>query len=124
VETVRGQREHTYKCSGAHRNHQQQAQAKSAYGRGQDKRADAERSANLPNKLLAGGRAAHASNRDAILYHHSERGRQQSQSGACDERRGDDPAKSMFECDHEKQKSQNVHNNSNHTRKPFSYSVD
>jgi hypothetical protein len=52
VETVRGQREHTRKCSGAHCNHQQQAQAKSAYGRGQNKRADAERSTDLPDKLL------------------------------------------------------------------------
>jgi len=51
VETVRGQREHTCKCSGAHCNHQEQAQAKSAYGRGQDKRADAERSTDLPAAL-------------------------------------------------------------------------
>jgi hypothetical protein len=33
-------------------NHQQQAEAKSTYGCGQDKRADAERSTNLPNELL------------------------------------------------------------------------
>jgi hypothetical protein len=52
VETVRGQREHACKCSGARCNHQQQAEAKSAYGRGQDKRADAECSANLPDELL------------------------------------------------------------------------
>jgi hypothetical protein len=52
METVRGQREHTCKCSGAHCNHQQQAQTKSAYGCGQDKRADAERSTDLPDKLL------------------------------------------------------------------------
>ena len=52
VETVRGQREHARKCSGAHCNHQEQPQAKSAYGRGQDKRADAERSPNLPDELL------------------------------------------------------------------------
>jgi len=32
MEAVRGQREHACKCSGAHCNHQQQAQAKSAYG--------------------------------------------------------------------------------------------
>jgi hypothetical protein len=37
--------------AGAHCNHQQQAQAKSAYGRGQDKRADAERSTDLPAAL-------------------------------------------------------------------------
>ena len=124
VETVRGQREHARKCSGAHCNHQQQAQAKSAYGRGQDKRADAERSTDLPDELLAGGRATHAGNRDAILHHDSERGGEQSHSGACDKRRSDDPAESMFECDHEKEKSQNMDNNSNHTRKSFSYSVD
>ena len=53
VETVRGQREHARKCSGAYCNHQQQAQAKSAYGRGQDKRADAERGTDLPDELLA-----------------------------------------------------------------------
>ena len=98
--------------------------AKSAYGCGQDKRADAERSTDLPDELLAGGRATHAGNRDAILHHDSERGREQSHSGACDKRRSDDPAESMFECDHEKEKSQNMDNNSNHTRKSFSYSVD
>ena len=124
VKAMRGQREHAPKCSGAHRNHQQQAQAKATYGRGQNKRADTECSTDLPDKLLTGGRATHAGNRYAILNHDRERGREQSQSGACDERRGDDPAKSVFECDHEKQKSQNVHNNSNHTRKSFSYSVD
>jgi len=52
VQTVRGQREHACKCSGAHGNHQQQTQAKSAYGRGQDKSADAERSTDLPDELL------------------------------------------------------------------------
>ena len=52
VQTVRGQGEHARKCSGAHCNHQQQTQAKSAYGRGEDKRADAECSANLPDELL------------------------------------------------------------------------
>jgi hypothetical protein len=60
VEAVRGQREHTRECSGAHCKHQEQAQAKSAYGCGQDKRADAERSTDLPDELLAGGRATHA----------------------------------------------------------------
>jgi len=124
VETVRGQREHARKCSGAHCNHQQQAQPKSAYGCGKDKRADAERSAHLPDELLAGGRAAHALNRDAILHHDSERGREQSYSGACDERRNDDRDESMFECDHEKEKSQNMDNDSNHTRKSFADSVD
>ena len=82
VETVRGQREHARKCSGAHCNHQEQAQAKSAYGCGQDKRADAECSTDLPDELLAGGRTTHAGNRDAILHHDSERGREQSHSGA------------------------------------------
>jgi hypothetical protein len=52
VEAVRGQGEHARKCSGAHCNHQQQAQAKSAYGCGQDKRADTERSTDLPDELL------------------------------------------------------------------------
>jgi hypothetical protein len=51
VETVCRQRQLARKCSGAHRNHQQQAQAKSTYGRGQDKRADAERSTDLPAAL-------------------------------------------------------------------------
>ena len=51
VQTVRGQREHARKCSGAHCNHQQQAQPKPAYGCGQDKRADAERSTDLPAAL-------------------------------------------------------------------------
>ena len=51
VETVRRQRQHARKCSGAHRNHQQQAQAKSTYGSGQNKRADAERSTDLPAAL-------------------------------------------------------------------------
>ena len=124
METVRGQREHARKCSGAHCNHQQQAQAKSAYGRGQDKRADAKRSTDLPDELLAGGRATHAGDRDAILHHDSECGREQSHSGACDERRSDDPSESMFECDHEKEKPQNMHNNSNHTRKSFADSMD
>ena len=82
METVRGQREDTGKCSGAYCNHQHQAQPKSAYGRGQDKRADTERSANLPDELLAGGRATHAGNRDAILHHDSERGREQANSSA------------------------------------------
>jgi hypothetical protein len=52
VETVGGQREHTRECSGAHGNHQQQPQAKSAYGCGQDKRADAKRGTDLPDELL------------------------------------------------------------------------
>ena len=52
VETVRGQREHACKGSRAHSDHQQQTQAKSAYGCGQDKRADAERSTDLPDELL------------------------------------------------------------------------
>ena len=30
----------------------------------------------------------------------------------------------MFECDHEKQKSQNMHNDSNDTRKSFADSMD
>ena len=124
METVRGQGEHARECSGAHCNHQQQSQAKSAYGGGQDKCADAKRSTDLPDELLAGGRAAHAGNRDAILHHHSERGREQSHSSACDKRRSDDPSQSMFECHHEKEKSQNMDNNSNHTRKPFSDSMD
>ena len=59
MKTMCWQREHTRKCSGAHCNHQQQAYPKSAYGRGQDKRADAERSTDLPDELLAGGRATH-----------------------------------------------------------------
>ena len=52
MKTVRWQRQHARKCSGAHRNHQQQAQAKSTYGRGQDKRADAKRSTDLPDTAL------------------------------------------------------------------------
>jgi hypothetical protein len=84
VETVRRQRQHAGKCPGAHHNHHQQAQAKSAYGSGQDKRADAERSTDLPDELLAGRRATHAGNRDAVLHHDSERGREQSHSSACD----------------------------------------
>jgi len=52
VQAVRGQDEHARKCSGAHCNPQQQAEAKSAYGRSQDKRADAECSANLSDELL------------------------------------------------------------------------
>jgi hypothetical protein len=52
VQTVRGQREHTRKCPGANCNHQQQTQAKSAYSCGQDKRADAERCTDPPDKLL------------------------------------------------------------------------
>ena len=47
VETVRWQGQHAGEGSGAHRNHQQQAQAKSAYRRGQNKRADAEGSTDL-----------------------------------------------------------------------------
>jgi len=42
VQTVRGQREHARKCFGAHCNQQQQTEAESAYGYGQDKLADAE----------------------------------------------------------------------------------
>jgi hypothetical protein len=49
---VGGQREDARKCSGAYRNHQQQTYPKSAYRRGQDKSADAERSTDLPDKLL------------------------------------------------------------------------
>src|SRR5213075_2383262 len=30
----------------------------------------------------------------------------------------------MFECHHQKEKSQNMHNNSNHTRKSFADSMD
>ena len=52
MKTVCRQRQHARKCSGAHGNHQQQAQPKSAYGRGQDKRADTERSTDLPDELL------------------------------------------------------------------------
>ena len=78
----------------------------------------------MPDELLTGGRATHASNRDTILHHDSERGREQSYPGACDERRNDDRDESMFERDHEKQKSQNMDNDSNHTRKSFSYSMD
>ena len=74
MKTVCWERQRARKCSGAHRNHQQQAQAKSAYGRGQDKRADAKRSTDLPDELLAGGRATHAGNRNAILHHDGERG--------------------------------------------------
>jgi hypothetical protein len=51
VETVRGQREHAGKGSGAHCDHQEQTEAKSAYGCGQDNRADAERGADLPDEL-------------------------------------------------------------------------
>jgi hypothetical protein len=78
----------------------------------------------LPDKLLAGGRATHAGNRDAILHHDSERGREQSHSSACDERGSDDPAEAVFECHHEKEKSQNMDNDSNHTRKSFADSMD
>ena len=124
VETVRRQREHTRKCAGANCNHQQQADAKSTYRCGQNKRADAERSTDLPNKLLTGGRAPHAANRDTVLHHYSQRGRQQSHSGAGDEGRSDDPAEPMLECHHEKEKSQNMDNNSNHTRKSFADSMD
>ena len=67
METVRWQCEHTRKCSGAHRDHQEQAQPKSAYGRREDKRADTERGTDLPDELLAGSRATHACNREAIL---------------------------------------------------------
>jgi hypothetical protein len=49
---ARAAREHTCKCSGVHCNHQQEAQPKSAYGCGQDKRADTERSTDLPDELL------------------------------------------------------------------------
>jgi hypothetical protein len=51
METVRGQRERARKCSGAHCNHHHQAHMKSAYGCGQDKRADTERSTDLPAAL-------------------------------------------------------------------------
>jgi len=51
VQAVRGQREHARKCSGADGNHQQQAQAKSTYGCGQNKCADAECSTDLPAAL-------------------------------------------------------------------------
>ena len=84
VKTVRWQREDAGKCSGAYRNHHQQAHAKSTYGSGQNKRADAERSANLPDKLLASGRAPHAGYRNAILHHNGQCGREQSHSGASD----------------------------------------
>ena len=75
VKTVCWQRQHARKCSGAHRNHQQQAQAKSTYGRGQNKRADTECSADLPDKLLTGGRATHSGNRNAVLHYYRQRGR-------------------------------------------------
>ena len=46
------QRQHARKYSDARCNHQQQTQAKSAYGCGQDKCADAERSADQPDGFL------------------------------------------------------------------------
>ena len=82
VKAVRGQREHARKRSGAHSNHQQQAYAKPAYSCGQDKRADAKRGTDLPDELLTGRRATHASNRHAILHHHSERRGEQSHPSA------------------------------------------
>jgi len=75
VEAMGWQRQHARKCSGAHRNHQQQAHAKATYCRGQNKRADTECSTDLPDKLLASGRATHAGNRDAILHYYRQRGR-------------------------------------------------
>ena len=69
MEAVRWQRQHARKCSGAHSNHQQQAQAKATYGRGQNKRADAECSTDLPDELLASSRATHAGNRNTVLHH-------------------------------------------------------
>jgi hypothetical protein len=60
--------------AGAYGNHQEQAHANSADGRGQDKRADAKRGTDLPDELLAGGRTTHAGNRDAILHHDIEGG--------------------------------------------------
>src|SRR5947207_15819796 len=62
--------------------------------------------------------------RNTILNNDSKREREQSHSAACDERRSDDTAESMFECDHEKEKSQNMYNNSNHTGKSFADSMD
>ncbi len=50
VQTVRWQGQHARERSGAHRNDPQQAQAKSTYRRGQNKRADAECSTDLPDE--------------------------------------------------------------------------
>src|SRR4051794_15989149 len=75
MQAVRRQRQDAGKCSGADRDHHEQAHAEAADGRGQNKRADPERSANLPDKLLAGGGATHMANGYAVLHHYSQRGR-------------------------------------------------
>ena len=78
MQTMRRQRQDAGKCSGADGDHHEQAHAKPADGCGQDKGADAKGGADLPDELLAGGRTAHARNRDAVLHHHGERWREQS----------------------------------------------
>ena len=67
MQTVRWQREDARERSRADRNHQEQTNAESACGRGQDERADAEGGADLAEELLAGRGAAHSRDGDAVL---------------------------------------------------------
>ena len=51
METVRWERQYAGKCAGTHGNHHEQADAKSTYGCGQNKCADAECGTDLPAAL-------------------------------------------------------------------------
>ena len=119
VQTVRWQCEDAGECSGTDGDHHEQAHTKSADGGGQDKGADAKGGADLPDELLAGGRTAHARNRDAVLHHHGERRREKPHDGAGDQRGGDDPAEAVFERDHKQEEPENMNHDSDHARQAF-----
>ena len=72
------------------------------------------------DQLLAGRRAAHAGHGHAVLHDHGERGREQSHARAGHERRDDDPGDALGKCHHEQEQPENVHDDPDHARKPFS----
>ncbi len=95
-----------------------------AGGRGQDKGADAKGGTDLPDELLARGRTAHARNRDAVLHHHGQRGREKPHARAGNQRGRDDPAESLFERDHDQREPENMSHDSDHTRQAFANEVN
>jgi hypothetical protein len=91
---VRRLRQDAGERSGTDGDHHDQARAKAADGGGEDKGADAEGGADLPDELLADGRTAHARDRDAVCTTTVSAG-ENPHLGAGNQRRRDDPAETL-----------------------------
>ncbi len=49
-----------------------------------------------------------------FLHDHGERRREEPHAGVGNQRDGDDPGESVFECDHEKEEPENLNNDPDH----------